>query len=132
MKAVLIICGILISYTGLMAQNTMAMDSIQPDQEYENLLVKKIYSDKHTSTFIVWLKKGIKAHKHLKHTEQVFVLEGKASLILDNKKIIVQKGDWITIPEKTVHAVKVLSEIPMKVISIQSPEFEGKDREFVE
>jgi quercetin dioxygenase-like cupin family protein len=108
------------------------MDSIQPDKDYDNILVKKIYTDSLSSTFIVWLKKGIKPHKHIIHTEQVYVLEGKANMRLGNKEIIVQKGDWITIPKQTVHEVKVLSEKPMKVISIQAPQFKGKDRVFIE
>lgn len=132
MKIAFIICSILISYTELWAQTTIPVNDIIPDRDYENILVKKIYTDTHTSTFIVWLKNGIKPHKHIKHTEQVLVLEGKASMRLNDKEIIVEKGDWITIPEQTIHAVKVLSETPMKVISIQTPEFKGDDRVFIE
>ncbi|EZH75568.1 lipoprotein [Aquimarina atlantica] len=131
MKVIPIICCFIIS-AGLFAQTKNTILDFEPDQDYDNILVKKVYSDTHTSTFVIWIKKNVKPHKHIKHTEQVFVLQGKASVQLNDKEIIVQKGDWVTIPEQTVHAVKVLSKIPLKVISVQTPEFEGKDRVFVE
>ena len=117
---------------GLQAQNNHQFKSMQPDQEFENVLVKKIYSDKHTSTFVIWIKKEVKAHRHQTHTEQVRILEGKGEMILGDQKIRIKKGDWITIPEGTIHAVKVLSKKPLKVVSIQTPEFKGKDRVFVD
>ena len=117
---------------GTQAQDVKALKNIEPDKDFDNILVKKVYSDQYTSTFVIWVKKEVKAHRHLKHTEQVGVLEGKAEMTIGAKTIIVKKGDWITIPEGTVHAVKVLSKKPVKVISIQTPEFKGKDRVFIE
>jgi mannose-6-phosphate isomerase-like protein (cupin superfamily) len=131
MKIISFICCVIVS-TGLWAQTKSAIADFEPDQDYDNILVKKVYTDTHTSTFVIWIKKGVKPHKHMKHTEQVLVLEGKASVQLNDKEIIVQKGDWVTIPEQTIHAVKVLSKIPLKVISVQTPEFKGEDRVFVE
>lgn len=131
MKIIPFICCVIVS-TGLWAQTKSAISDFKPDQDYDNILVKKVYSDTHTSTFVIWIKKDVKPHKHIKHTEQVLVLEGKANVRLDDKEIIVQKGDWVTIPEQTIHAVKVLSKIPLKVISVQTPEFKGEDRVFVE
>ncbi|WP_109853113.1 cupin domain-containing protein [Aquimarina sp. AU58] len=131
MNVISIICCFIIS-TGLFAQTKNAILDFEPDRDYDNILVKKVYTDTHTSTFVIWIKKNVKPHKHIKHTEQVLVLEGKASVQLNDKEIIVQKGDWVTIPEQTIHAVKVLSKIPLKVISVQTPEFKGEDRVFIE
>lgn len=131
MKVIPIICYFIIS-TGLFAQTKNAILDFEPDQNYDNILVKKVYSDSNTSTFVIWIKKNVRLHKHIKHTEQVFVLEGRASVQLNDKEIIVEKGDWVTIPKQTIHAVKVLSKIPLKVISVQTPEFKGEDRVFVE
>ncbi len=131
MKVIPIICYFIIS-TGLFAQTKNAILDFEPDQNYDNILVKKVYSDANTSTFVIWIKKNVRLHKHIKHTEQVFVLEGRASVQLNDKEIIVEKGDWVTIPKQTIHAVKVLSKIPLKVISVQTPEFKGEDRVFVE
>ncbi|MBG6129654.1 mannose-6-phosphate isomerase-like protein (cupin superfamily) [Aquimarina sp. EL_43] len=131
MNVISIICCFIIS-TGLFAQTKNAILDFEPDRDYDNILVKKVYTDTHTSTFVIWIKKNVKPHKHIKHTEQVLVLEGKASVQLNDKEIIVQKGDWVTIPEQTIHAVKVLSKIPLKVISVQTPEFKGEDRVFID
>ena len=43
-----------------------------------------------------------------------------------------EKGDIIFIPMNTVHSLKVTSSIPVKVLSVQSPRFDGKDRIFVD
>ena len=37
-------------------------------------------------------------------------------------------GDYIRVAKGTPHAVKVLSSTPLKIISVQAPEFFGKDR----
>ncbi|WP_299454788.1 cupin domain-containing protein [uncultured Microscilla sp.] len=113
------------------SQNLVQLAKLKPTGAYENVKVQKIYSNKHTSSFVIWIKKGVKAHKHLKHTEQVYILAGKATMQLNNKTFEVKKGDWIAIPEGSVHAVTVTSRKPLQVLSIQSPEFLGKDRVFV-
>ncbi len=132
MKLLLFICGIVMCSISAWSQSKIILSDISPDNEYENIYAKKIYTDKHTSTFIVWIKKEVKAHKHVTHTEQVHVLEGKARVQLNDKEITIQKGDWITIPENTIHAVTVLSKTPLKLVSIQTPEFKGKDRVFIQ
>jgi mannose-6-phosphate isomerase-like protein (cupin superfamily) len=50
---------------------------------------------------------------------------------LDSSNFTIQKGDVIFIPQKSIHAVKTLSKKPLKVISIQTPLFDG-DRVWVE
>ena len=48
----------------------------------------------------------------------------------DTLKIIPK--DQITIPKGTIHEViKVIGETPLKVISVQSPKFDPKDRYFI-
>lgn len=121
----------LISFTGL-AQNQFDIHTIQPDKEYDNIHVKKLSSSDDASSFVIWVKKGVKPHKHNHHTEHVYIIDGEGTFYLDGKKTHVKKGDWIFIPKGAVHAVKTTSDVPMKVISVQSPKFEGKDREFVE
>ncbi|EAY27687.1 cupin domain-containing protein [Microscilla marina] len=113
------------------SQNLVQLAKLKPAGAYENVKVQKIYSNKHTSSFVIWIKKGVKAHKHLKHTEQVYILAGKARMRLDDQTFEVKKGDWIAIPEGSVHAVTVTSRKPLQVFSVQSPEFLGKDRVFV-
>lgn len=106
--------------------------SLQPDSTYQGIKVQKISGDKNATSFVIWIQQEVKAHKHMKHTEEIYILEGEGELILNGKMIKLKPGDFINIPENTVHSVKVTSPVPLKVLSIQSPEFLGDDRIFVE
>ncbi len=102
--------------------------NIGPDTGYENIFIKKLYNDSLTSTFIIWIKKEVVLHKHDFHTEQVYVLEGEAEMRMGDEWKEIKAGDVIFIPIGVAHAVKVTSIIPLKVLSIQTPEFDGIDR----
>lgn len=104
---------------------------IEPDQNFENVYVKKISEDSLQSSFIIWIKKDVKGHFHNEHTENIVVIEGRAEMLLDGRRIIIKEGDHLNIPKGTKHAVtKVFTRKPLKVLSIQSPYFDGKDRIF--
>jgi quercetin dioxygenase-like cupin family protein len=116
-----------ISFSQLHAE----LKNIVPDQEFENVHVKKIAEDSLQSTFVIWIKKDVKGHFHQEHTENIVVIEGRAEMLLDGRRIIVKEGDYLNIPKGTKHAVtKVLSKKPLKVLSTQAPYFDGKDRIF--
>ena len=113
-------------------QQYSSLDSFQPDTVFENIHVKKIASDSIQSCFIIWIKKGVKGHFHQSHTENIIVIDGKAIMTLDDKTINIKKGDYINVPKGTKHAVlEITSKKPLKVLSIQSPYFDGSDRVFV-
>jgi mannose-6-phosphate isomerase-like protein (cupin superfamily) len=109
-----------------------SLKDVQPDGDYENINVKKVYTDSTVSCFVIWVKESVKPHYHADHTENLVVIEGTAEMTIGDKTYNIKVEDYINIPKGTVHSVKVTSEIPLKVISIQSPEFLGKDRIFVE
>lgn len=115
------------------AQDIKSLDSYQPSVEYENIHVLKIADDSLQSSFIIWVKRTVKAHYHAEHSENIVVLEGEAIMTIGQELIVIRKGDYINIPKGTVHSVtQVLSVEPLKVLSIQSPHFDGKDRIFSE
>ena len=115
------------------AQKVQPLKSVAPsDANYENVNVVPLHSDSTTSTFMVFVKKTVAKHYHAHHTEQVVVLEGKGRMMMDDQEFIVKKGDYIIIPPGVIHSVMVIGRKPMKVLSIQSPEFKGKDRIFVD
>ena len=99
--------------------------------EYENIHIEKIAEDSFQSSFVIWVKNQVKPHYHDYHSEYIHVLTGKAIMRLDTTTFTIQKGDVIFIPQKSIHAVKTLSKEPLKVISIQTPLFDG-DRVWVE
>jgi mannose-6-phosphate isomerase-like protein (cupin superfamily) len=122
-----LIC-IVIFVTASNAQQSSSIDTIKPPKVYENTYNRPVYSDSLQSSFVIFIKKEVKLHKHVTHTEQVYVLQGTGEMILGEKKITVKKGDMIFIPKNTPHSLKVISVEPMKVLSIQAPNFDGKDR----
>ena len=107
-----------------------SIDQILPDKEFENIHVKKISSDSSSSTFAIWIKQKVKLHKHVYHTENVLIDKGFGEFQINDSIYKVAAGDWIVIPKNTWHGVVVNSKSTMKVISVQSPEYFGKDRVF--
>ena len=116
-----------------MAQNQLlnSTSKLKPNKEYENIHVTPLNSDENSSAFVIWIKKEVRIHKHEWHSETVYVLKGKAQMQLGEQEFEVRKGDVIFIPEGTPHGVKVLKG-PLKVISVQAPEFKGQDRVFLD
>ena len=105
---------------------------LNPEKEFDNVFVQKMYSDSLSSVFCIWIKKEVKLHKHIEHTEQVFVLKGKGKMILKDKEFEIKEGDVVSIPQNTPHKVTVIGDEILKVLSIHSPEFDGKDRVILE
>ncbi len=106
--------------------------NILPVEDYKNIHVKKLSSNLNATTFAIWIKKSVRLHKHMQHVENVYIIEGSGEFQLGDSVYKVKIGDLIIIPKNTWHGLKVNSKEPMKVISIQSPEFKGIDRIFKE
>ncbi len=125
--------SLLIPALSLKAQGLhSSLDTIKPPASYENIYSRPIGSDSLASSFVIFVKKEVKVHKHVTHTEHVYILEGEGEMMLNYKKLKVKKGDIVFIPKNTVHSLKVTSSKPCKVLSVQSPMFDGKDRVFVD
>jgi len=96
--------------------------------DLENIKVFKLSTDKNSSNFLIFIKKSVPPHRHLIHSESIYVLSGEANFTLGKRTFKIAKGDFINVPERTIHSVVVTSEKPLKVLSNQAPEFLGKDR----
>jgi len=114
------------------AQTNQSIDTVKAYGDYENIYLRKLNSDSLVSSFVIFIKKEVKAHKHVTHSEHVYVLEGEGEMRVAEKKFPVKKGALIFIPKGTAHSLKVISVSPMKVLSVQAPMFDGKDRVMVE
>ena len=123
-----IILGILCS--NLTAQNILNTEALEPGNT--NITNKSLFSDSLASSFCIIIKSEVKAHKHLKHSEHVVVQSGEGVMKIDDKEFIIKPGDVIFIPKNTVHSVIVKGKKPLKVLSIQSPNFNGDDRVMME
>ncbi|MFL5764495.1 MAG: cupin domain-containing protein [Bacteroidia bacterium] len=113
------------------AQN-MSPDTIKAPDTYDGIFSKRVASDSLSTSFVIFIKKEVKKHVHASHTENVVILEGEGEMLLGNRTFKVKKGDVIFIPVNTPHSLKVTSATPVKVLSIQSPGFDGKDRIFID
>tara|TARA_Y100001934_G_C12016369_1_gene614649 strand:+ start:175 stop:573 length:399 start_codon:yes stop_codon:yes gene_type:complete len=132
MKNIVLMVSTLFIFQFVQAQQKVNVINKQPEKDFENIHVVKLNTDSLASSFLIWVKKSVKAHKHEKHTENLYVISGKAIMRVGEEEFEIAAGDYFQIPMNTVHAVKVISEEPLKVISVQAPEFVGKDRVFVE
>ena len=114
------------------AQTIKSIDDLEPAEAYDNIYVQNIDTDSLSTTFAIWIKLKVKVHKHVNHVENVYIIKGKGEFTVSESTYAVKKGDLIVIPKDTWHSVTVSSKRPLKVISIQSPEFKGIDRVFKE
>lgn len=128
-----IVILLLVSFCNLAtAQNVWLADTLRPNQPYDNTFSMPVGTDSLTSGYVLWIKKELKPHKHLTHSEHVYVLDGEAEMRLGDKTIKVKNGSIVYIAQGVVHSVKVTSKRPLKVLAIQAPFFDGTDRVFVD
>ena len=99
---------------------------------FEDIYSEKIAEDSLQSTFFIAIKTQVFYHYHKEHSECILVLSGKGEMILAGQKIKLKEGIQVSIPKNTIHAVTVKSKKPLRVISVQSPKFEGNDRHFLD
>lgn len=114
------------------AQSSQSLDTITAPVGYENIYMRTVASDSLVSSFVIFIKKEVKKHKHVFHSEHVYILDGEGEMVLGDKTFKVKKGDILFIPKNTAHSLKVISTTPVKVLSVQAPMFDGKDRMLVE
>lgn len=112
------------------AQKVQNLKSDIEHKDYENIYSIPVYENEHASYFLIFIKNEVKSHKHVHHTESITVLEGSGTMTVGENEFEIKEGDFFTIPKNTFHAVKVNSEIPLKVMSIQMPKFNPDDRIF--
>ena len=81
----------------IVGQNTSELKDILPDKAFDNVYSKKIADDSLQSSFIIWVKKDVLEHYHQTHTENIYVLEGKAKMTINGQNLIIKKGDYFLI-----------------------------------
>jgi mannose-6-phosphate isomerase-like protein (cupin superfamily) len=125
-----LVLGIFLLYALTMQAQLHTTDTIQIS--CSETTVKKLTEDSLSSTFLICIPMQVKLHKHAHHTENVVVLSGEAMMQLGNETLHIRKGHTIFIPCNTPHKVTVTSKEPLRVLSIQSPRFDGSDRILLE
>ncbi|MBK9284452.1 MAG: cupin domain-containing protein [Sphingobacteriaceae bacterium] len=129
MKFFLLIPFLFLGNTKVNAQKMeMNTDTIGNNSKTDNIYSRFLFGDSLSSTFCIVIKKGVKAHKHQFHSENIVVLDGEANMQVGDVNWKIKKGDAFFIPKNTVHSAQTIGNTPLKVLSIQSPLFDGTDR----
>jgi mannose-6-phosphate isomerase-like protein (cupin superfamily) len=108
------------------------IDTVGSKTISDNLYNKPLFSDSLASSFVILIKKEVKPHKYLYHAEHVLILSGSGKMKVGSEQLTIKKGDLVFIPKNTVHSVIATGKEPLKVLSLQAPYFDGKDRIFIE
>ncbi len=124
----LLLLGILFLPLFAQAQNQTSLDTINAPASSDNIFSWPLYSDSLSSSFAIIIKKEVKKHIHQFHSEQIYVISGEGDMLIGDKTVHIKSGDIIFIPKNTPHAVKVTSAIPLKILSVQAPYYDGKDK----
>ena len=70
-------------------------------------------------------KLSLQAHNY--RSEHWIILEGTATVVLEDEVITLQKGTSINIPVKAKHSLQNLSQEPLKILEIQKGDYIGED-----
>lgn len=97
----------------------------------DNVHVDPVFSGQDASIYAIGVRRVVPLHRHRRHTETIMVLEGEGWMRMGVDSIFLQPGHLVVVPRMMVHGVRTTSEVPLRVWSIQAPEFTGKDREWV-
>ena len=125
MKLILFIYLSVFSCFALLAQRNISDWS---NASSENISVERLAGDSLTTSFLIQIREYVPLHYHAVHSEHVYILSGKGEFVMNADTTRVSEGMYLFIPSKSTHSVEVTSRQPMRVLSIQCPEFTGADR----
>lgn len=68
-----------------------------------------------------------KEHFHKKMIEWYYIIQGRAEIYLDRKRLILRKNDFIKIPPNSKHFIKKIGRKNVKILVITLPPWNKKD-----
>ncbi len=80
-----------------------------------------------TKIITVYPKHKLSLQSHKYRSEHWVILEGSASVILEEETITLEKGTSINIPINTKHSLQNLTDTPLKILEVQKGEYIGED-----
>ncbi len=95
----------------------------------DNVHVETVFSGRDASIYAIGVRKAVPLHRHREHTETIVVLQGAGWMRVGADSVLLKPGHMVVVPPMTEHGVRTTSAEPLRVWSIQAPEFKGKDRE---
>lgn len=131
-KPLLIVFMWLLNSDKTMAQTPVQLSRIVSTKSDSLPEVVRCFGDSLSSSFVIYIRHRVKMHKHLRHSEHVYVLEGKGEMQLADTLFQIVPGMLVFIPSGTPHSARRKGKKVLKVLSIQSPYFDGSDRLLLE
>ena len=95
-------------------QRTVA--TIHPPDGYRNLHVQVLRQDAEVEQFLLWVREFIRPEAHHNEQESFLILEGRCECSLGGELVPLGPGDYLPVPLDLEHAVRVISETPVKAI----------------
>ncbi|MCS6991808.1 MAG: cupin domain-containing protein [Chitinophagales bacterium] len=114
------------------AQNVQHLPSLKTRNTTDPVVMQSLFSDSTVTSTFLWIRDEVRPHYHATHSEHIYVVEGTAQMLLGHQTLFLRPGDLVFIPAGTIHAVRVTSKEPLKVLSIHTPAHDGSDRVWVE
>ena len=91
---------------------------------YESLFLKDFFQVKVIS---VNSKGVLSLQKHFHRSEHWVVVEGTATVIIDGKTFILNIGESIYVPKKSIHRLENQQKKPLVLIEVQTGNYLGED-----
>lgn len=70
-------------------------------------------------------------HKHIQTEEIYYISQGVGLMSLGDQRIEVQSGDTICIQPGTVHNIRNIGDLPLKILCCCTPPYSDSDTELV-
>ncbi|MGA0560465.1 cupin domain-containing protein [Larkinella sp. VNQ87] len=95
-------------------QRTLA--GLSPAPEFRNLYVYPLRNHDGVEQFILWARHEIRPERHHDEHESFLILEGECECRIGGETVRLKAGDFVRIPLKVEHTVRVVSPEPVKAV----------------
>lgn len=123
----LLFLSFLLAATAAAAQTVTDINEVRLEADGP-VSVKRLAGDSLTTSFLIRVDGRVPTHYHARHSEHVYIIEGSGKMWMNGDTTEISAGNYVFIPAKTRHGAASTSGKPLKVLSIQAPEFNGEDR----
>ena len=97
---------------------------VQKDNAYGTV---RLAYDELAASFLLTIPTETKMHYHKDHSEHIMLIEGNGMVLMGYKTIKLKKNELIFITKGTPHKIINNGKGKLKILSIQSPFYSGRD-----
>lgn len=97
----------------------------KPDIEGQSVKVWNILQNETIRINLVEMSGELRLHKHPDADHSLMVLDGRVRVLIGNKEVIIEKGDYISIPAEAPHKYWSLAKTSI-LVSMDAPYYDPK------